>query len=50
MKRNKNITLRKFDFDSLILNEDDSTIKSMHEYFSQVSPTEQNGVYGSICW
>ena len=34
------------DFDSLILNEDDSTIKSMHEYFSQVTPTEQNEYTG----
>ena len=34
------------DFDSLIANESNSTIKDMHEYFSQVTPTKQNKYTG----
>lgn len=34
------------DFDSLIQNETDSTIKSMHQYFSNVSPTSFNEYTG----
>ena len=30
------------DFASLLINETDETVKSMHEYFSSVQPTEQN--------
>ncbi len=34
------------DFDALIADESDETIKAMHEYFSQVTPTEQNEYTG----
>lgn len=34
------------DFDSLIANESDKTIKQMHEYFSSVTPTMQNQYTG----
>lgn len=34
------------DFDSLIANETDETIKSMHEYFSTVEPTKKNKYTG----
>lgn len=34
------------DFDTLIANETDETIKDMHEYFSQVTPTKQNEYTG----
>ncbi len=34
------------DFDSLIANENDKTIRSMHEYFSQIEPTKQNKYTG----
>ena len=34
------------DFASLLINETDETVKSMHEYFSGVQPTEQNEYTG----
>lgn len=34
------------DFDSLISNESDETVKSMHEYFKSVTPTKQNDYTG----
>ncbi len=34
------------DFDSLIANESDETVKSMHEYFKGVVPTKQNDYTG----
>ena len=34
------------DFDSLIANETDETVKDMHEYFSRIVPTKQNEYTG----
>ena len=34
------------DFASLLINETDESVKSMHEYFSSVQPTEQNDYTG----
>ena len=34
------------DFGTLLINETDETVKSMHEYFSSVQPTEQNDYTG----
>lgn len=43
-KKEYNVTT--IDFDTLIANEDNADVKSIHEYFKNISPTEQNSYTG----
>ena len=46
IEEEKGYNILEIDFDSLIANEQDETIKGMHEYFSTATPTKKNKYTG----